>query len=283
MAARAVPETFTAAAVQALLRTQEFGRRLHLLDQVDSTNRVCAAFAQQGEPHGTSVVAERQTAGRGRMGRSWFSPPREGLYCSVLVRPSDLNSDRLSWIPLVSALAAARAIKTAASIDVRLKWPNDLLHGERKLGGLLCEASSQPVSGVTSAAPPFVVIGIGINVNTPRGSFPRELQDIATSLAVASGGPVDRVQLLAVLLNELEYAWDSLRVSPITALMSEYGQWCATIGRHIRVDLPGDQRLEGVADSITAEGSLRVLLTGSGSRRLVEIRAGDVVHVRSTA
>jgi BirA family transcriptional regulator, biotin operon repressor / biotin---[acetyl-CoA-carboxylase] ligase len=273
------PERVTAAAVQALVATRQFGRRLHLRDELDSTNRLGAMLAQQGEPHGTVVFADRQSAGRGRLGRAWFSPPGDGLYCSVLLRPSAPFSDRLSWVPLVSAMAAARAILSLMRIEVRLKWPNDLLHGERKLGGILCESSHQH-DVMVSILPTYVIVGVGINVNTPPERFPPELRDTATSLAIASGAHVNRLKLFVTLLKELEEAWDSLPSSTMRHLVQDYIGWCATIGRRVRVELPGNEQIEGLAETIAPDGSLRLVRNGQNGRQSMDIRAGDVVHVR---
>jgi BirA family biotin operon repressor/biotin-[acetyl-CoA-carboxylase] ligase len=279
MDARTEPETITAEAVTAFLHTERFGRTLHLLAQVDSTNHAAALLAQHSAPHGTVVLAEQQTAGRGRMGRTWFSPPGDGLYCSVVLRPSDELLDRLPWIPLVSAMAAARAISNVTVAQVRLKWPNDLLHDERKLGGLLCESGGQSATSTSRGVPLYVIAGIGLNVNTPLERFPSDLQHIATSLAIASGGRVNRLRLFVALLEELEAGWAILRTAPIAELIRDYTHWCVTIGRRIRVALPGDERVEGVADGIAVDGSLRVVRTGPDGHA-VDVRAGDVIHVR---
>src|SRR6185436_18214620 len=153
----------TTEAIAPLLRSATYGRTLHILPVTASTNSEAMALAQRGAADGTVVLAEEQTAGKGRLGRRWHSPPGENLYCSIIMRHqtgvSGLSS-WLSWVPLQSALAVAQAIQKAAALTPQLKWPNDILIGSRKLGGLLCESGPAGPSGTC------VVVGIGLNVNS---------------------------------------------------------------------------------------------------------------------
>lgn len=265
----------TAAAVQALLRTRSVGRVLHVLPQVDSTNRAALDLAQAGAPDGTVVVAEEQTAGRGRLGRSWHSPPGENLYCSILLRrlaPPERLANWLSWIPLVSGLAVLRTVESLTTLQPSLKWPNDVFVGSRKVGGVLCESSG---IGTPAAA---VVVGLGVNVNVSRETFPLELQAIATSLAAETGHRIDRVALLAELLREIETRFEFLLSDRPALVRDEYSRVCATIGRQVLVRLATGETLQGLADSIDADGGLRLIQEGSG--QLMTVRAGDVVHLR---
>jgi BirA family biotin operon repressor/biotin-[acetyl-CoA-carboxylase] ligase len=143
-------------AIHSTLATQALGHRIELRDQISSTNREAVALAHAGVEHGTVVVADSQTEGRGRLSRQWFSPPGVNLYCSIVIRKS-IATDRLhewlSWLPLMTALAAAESIETVAATNVAVKWPNDLLVAERKIGGILCE------SGTAIGFGPFQIIG----------------------------------------------------------------------------------------------------------------------------
>ncbi len=277
MAAPLGLQDLSADAVRALLQTRTLGWALHILEETDSTNTAALALAQQGAGHGTVLAADRQTAGRGRLGRHWFSPPGENLYCSVILRrtpPGDHRWDDLSWLPLISAVAAAHAIRKVAGLHPSLKWPNDILVGERKVGGILCEgggASSQNV---------YVVVGIGINVNTRRESFPEDLRSLATSLRSATDRQVNRAALLAGWLAELEARSDALLAGRLKELGLEYEALCSTLGRRVRVNLAGGQVVEGRADSLGPDGSLRVSPEAEPAGTLVEIRVGDVVHLR---
>jgi BirA family biotin operon repressor/biotin-[acetyl-CoA-carboxylase] ligase len=266
----------TAERVRLLLRTKTLGRRLHVLDEAPSTNTVAMALAQSGAEDGTVVVADTQTAGRGRLGRPWFSPPGQNLYCSVLFRQTtqaERLSNWLSWIPLITAVAAVRAVQAAAGLQPLLKWPNDVLIRDRKLGGILCESGS---SGTSDA---FVVVGIGLNVNQPPDTFPPDLRDLATSIAGEIGRPIDRASLLAALLAELEPSMETLRFDTSTDIIDDYAALCATLGRRVRVTLADGKTVKGRADTVAPDGSLRIAPDNSPSA-LVSIRAGDVVHLR---
>jgi BirA family biotin operon repressor/biotin-[acetyl-CoA-carboxylase] ligase len=184
----------------------------------------------------------------------------------------------LSWVPLISALAVAEAVQHTAAVSLTLKWPNDLLHHERKVGGILCESSH------VSADAPIVIIGIGLNVNLPQESFPEELRHTATSLFEISGQVLDRNRLIAQLLAELEQGLDELNSHGPDRLRQAYVSRCCTLGRHVRLILGKDQELRGKAESISAEGALQVrpFPASSASRitPLVDIHAADVIHLR---
>ena len=277
MAASTNTQDLTPEAVRAVLRTQRLGRTLHIMDHTPSTNTAALALAQKGAEDGTVVVAERQTAGRGRLGRRWYSPPGENLYCSVILRKAPATerlSEWLSWVPLISAVAAARAVQAVTGLQPSLKWPNDILIGQRKLGGLLCESSGSQKHGT------LVVVGIGINVNARRESFPVDLREVATSLASEAGRSFDRGILLAALLSELESRHLALLSGKPADYVNEYSTLCSTLGRQVRVNLAGGNNVEGRADSIAPDGSLRIIEAGTQSGGAREVRTGDVIHLR---
>ena len=224
--------------------------RLEVLAQVGSTNEVVAARAREGEPAGLVVVAEQQTAGRGRLDRTWVSPPRAGLTLSVLLRP-ELPAQRWPWLPLWGGLAVARTVREQTGVDAVLKWPNDVLVDGRKLCGLLAEV---PVPGV-------VVLGIGLNVTTRAD----ELPEGGTSLLREGATTTDRDTLLRALLRSLT---DVLaEASP-----DGYRALCASLGTRVRLALPGGRALEGLAQAVDDAG--RLVVDGS------PYSAGDVVHLR---
>ena len=267
--------------IRSTLATERLGRHLRLYQTLTSTNSEAMSLAQHGAEDGTVVIAESQSAGRGRHARTWFSPPGLNLYCSVLIRGLRQGitlADWLSWVPLTTALAVAEAVYTVTGVSLALKWPNDLLLDERKVGGILCESS------LTSPDNPVVVIGIGLNVNVLRESFPDELRPIATSLFESTHRLVDRNRLLAQLLLELEQSLDELRAHGPSRLRQAYQHRCTTLGRHVRVILGADEELLGTAVAITANGALQVRpfadATGT-DKPLIDVRAGDVIHVRS--
>jgi BirA family biotin operon repressor/biotin-[acetyl-CoA-carboxylase] ligase len=271
MAAPAESRSFTSAAVQALLHTEALGRVLHLLPRVASTNTTTLTLAAEGAPHGTVVVAEEQTAGRGRLGRAWHSPAGENLYCSILLR-REFTATWLSWAPLVTGLAVLKTVHAIAGLQPSLKWPNDVFIGSRKVGGVLCESAGLGTSD------PVLVVGIGLNVNIGRERFPTELRPAATSLAAEAGRRFDRVELLVALLHELEARYAAISTGIPASLREEYGVHCSTLGRRVRVSLSQGEVVEGQAEAITEDGALQVLK--DGARHPITLRTGDVVYVR---
>ena len=268
--------------IHSTLSTTWLGRRIELFDCLPSTNREAAQFAQAEVEHGTVVVADSQTAGRGRLSRAWFSPPGANLYCSIILRvmrPPERLTEWLSWLPLISALAAAEAIEQVSSIHVSVKWPNDLLISERKVGGILCE------SGTGSRSDPFQIIGIGINVNVDHEDWPADLLDSATSIWQERKIVVDRNRLLAQLLIELEQCVDELAIHGTDRIALAYSQRCSTIGHTIQATLATGAVLIGLAEGIGQDGSLRVrpqaAQPGSGTPEVVHLRVADIIHVRT--
>ena len=229
------------------------GWRVEVLATAGSTNAVVADRARAGEPAGLVVVAEQQTAGRGRLDRTWVSPPRAGLTLSVLVRP-DLPPVRWPWLPLLTGLAVARTVREQAELDAVLKWPNDVLVGGRKTCGVLAEV---PCTGAA-------VLGIGLNVTTRAEELPH---DGATSLQLAGAATTDRDTLLRALLRALGDA-----LADVDAARTAYRETCGTVGQRVRVELPGGTSVEGTAEAVDEDGRLVVDSTAYG--------AGDVVHLR---
>jgi BirA family biotin operon repressor/biotin-[acetyl-CoA-carboxylase] ligase len=227
--------------------------RVRLLAETGSTNSDAAEAAALGEPEGLVVIAEHQTAGRGRLGRTWVSAPRAGLWLSVLLRPS-VEVARWGWLPLLAGVALADTVEGS-----RLKWPNDLLLNGRKVAGILAEA----------VTPATVVVGIGLNVSQQEDELPPGVN--ATSLHL-EGRATDRTALAARLLSNLKgrYAeWGDLREA--------YLARCDTIGREVRVMLPGDTEITGKAATVDEDGRL---IVHTRDDRLCPIAAGDVTHVR---
>lgn len=241
-------------------------RELRLVAETGSTNADAAAAARAGAAAGLVVVAEHQSAGRGRLDRSWKSPPRAGLTFSVLLRPA-VPRDRWAVLTLLAAGAAARAIREQAEVAAEVKWPNDLVVGDRKLAGLLAE--------VAGAA---VVIGMGINVSTR----PVELPAGATSLAVESGRAIDRPTVLVAVLRAIATAYDGWEAAGGDAapVLAAYRELSATLGREVRASLPAGVTLAGRAVEIDSNGRLVVELAGGERRTLA---AADVVYLRGSA
>jgi BirA family biotin operon repressor/biotin-[acetyl-CoA-carboxylase] ligase len=229
------------------------GWRVEVLARTPSTNALLGERARAGEAAGLVVVAEEQTAGRGRLDRSWVSPPRAGLTFSVLLRP-DLPAAQWSWLPLWTGLAVATALREHAQVDAQLKWPNDVLVDERKVCGVLAEV---PVPGA-------VVLGIGLNVTTTEDELPHAQ---ATSLRLAGAGTTDRDTVLRAVLRAL----GEVLADPHAA-RAAYRERCSTVGRSVRVELPAGTAVEGVAETVDDDG--RLVVDGT------PYAAGDVVHLR---
>ena len=223
------------------------------------------------EPSGSVTVTsaptvEHQAAGRGRLDRTWISPPRAGLTVSVLLRP-DVPAARRGWLPLLVGVALAEAVGEVSGVRTSLKWPNDLLAADgAKLAGILAEASGAAV-----------VVGSGLNVSTRR----EELPSTGTSLSLVTGAPVDRAPVLLAFLRGLErryLAWTAALGDPVASgLARDYLAWSSTVGAEVAVTLPDGSVLTGTATSVDWDGRL-VVLTAAGS---VELASGDVQHVRT--
>jgi BirA family biotin operon repressor/biotin-[acetyl-CoA-carboxylase] ligase len=247
------------------------------LRSVDSTNRYVRDEALAGAPEGLVVVAEEQTEGRGRRGRSWAAPRGSSLLCSMLFRPA-LAPGELHLLPSVVGLAALDAALAVAGVDAGLKWPNDVLVGEAKLAGILGELVG---TGNLGTGPVAAVVGIGMNVAWPPGWPPpgplAELTARATTLERAAGRPLDQEALLLALCSAVERRYRTLETAEGRAATSaEYRERCVTIGREVKVLLDGET-VEGSALDFDDDGRLVVALR-DGARRSFD--AGDVVHLR---
>ncbi len=267
--------------IRSTLATTSLGQALYLHQDLPSTNREALSLAQNGARDGTVVIAESQSGGYGRHGRAWFSPPGLNIYCSVIVRGTGEHlslSQWLSWVPLVSALAVTEAVQQTAAVSLSLKWPNDLLLHERKVGGILCESSFATTND------PVVVIGIGLNVNVLPEYFPEELRPIAASLMEISRRSIDRNRLMAQLLLDLEQCLSELRTHGPIRLRQAYTARCATLGRQVRVLFTNEQPIVGIVEALSADGALQVRILAPSPRShampLIEVRAADVIHLR---
>jgi len=238
---------------------------VEVLDSAPSTNAVVADRARQDDaPAGLVVVAEHQTAGRGRLDRVWETPARSSVTVSVLLRPK-AEADRWPWLPLLTGLAVRDALPAAA--EATLKWPNDVLLGDLKVAGILVERVETP-SG------PAAVLGVGINVTTTADELP---VPTATSLAI-EGHDVDRTDLLLAFLAALERhvaAWSAGRIAD-AGLRAAYVEGSSTLGRDVQVDIPSGETVSGRAIDID-EGGRLVVETSAGN---TAVAAGDVIHVR---
>lgn len=230
-------------------------RNIIRLDAADSTNSYALALGQQGEAAGTVVVAETQTGGRGRLNRSWLSPPGMGLYFSLLLRP-DLALENLPKITLAAGLAICKAVETEYGAAPQIKWPNDLLLGGRKFGGILTETSA--LSGKSSKQRPVVVVGAGLNLFPPQGGFPGDLQDRATALSLHVQGQVSAAALLPLCIVNIEGEVQRLEKGDFPAILAEWSARDAIRDKVLTWVTPKGLKVSGVSLGPDADGVLRI-------------------------
>jgi len=246
------------------------GLTVEVVDEAGSTNALVAERGRAGAGQGLVVVAEHQTAGRGRLDRSWEAPARSALTLSVLLRPT-APTHSWPWLPLLTGYAVSKALR-AAGFEASVKWPNDVLLADRKVAGILVER-------IETGRGPAAVVGVGLNVGMTAEELP---VPEATSLAVAAEGePPDRTDLLVAVLQtfwEAYSAWEAGEELAGMRLAESYVAACATVGRDVRVELPSGELLTGRATGVDPSG--RLLVEHDGLRTAVS--AGDVVHVRAS-
>ncbi|OQR61871.1 biotin--[acetyl-CoA-carboxylase] ligase [Streptomyces maremycinicus] len=258
---------------RALVREGGLWSRVDVVQSTGSTNSDLVAAAGAGKAaEGAVLVAEEQTSGRGRLDRRWTAPPRSGLFFSVLLTPAEVPVARWGWLPLLTGVAVATGLARAAGVDTALKWPNDLLvtvgGEERKAGGILAERAGQEA----------VVIGVGLNVTLRADELPVPQ---AGSLALAGALTTDRDPLLRGVLRALEEWYGRWRAADgdpgASGLQETYAAGCATLGRTVRAELPGDRSIVGEAVAVDGDGRL-VIATKEGVQE--PVGAGDIVHLR---
>lgn len=260
-----VPEALLPYEIRRGLKAETFGERIEYYEEVDSTNDVARELAAKGAPEGTLVIAERQTRGRGRMGREWFSP-EGGLWFSVILRPR-LAPGEVARLALMLGVAVARVLN-AYGLRCRLKWPNDVLVRDKKICGILTEIDAE-MDRVN-----YVIAGIGVNVNNEVGDFPEEFRDAATTMKAEIGRRVARAPLLRRLLEELEACYGRLTLGD-PAVLEEWRRLSSTLGKRVRV-VTQSRVLEGVALDIAEDGALLLRLEDG---RVERILSGDCVHM----
>lgn len=289
------PPIDAAALNAALVRPGRMWRGVEVVPAVGSTNSELVARSATGAPHGSVLVTEHQTAGRGRLGRVFTTPDRAALTFSVLLRPR-VPTNALGWIPVIMGVAAVAAVRRVTGVAAALKWPNDVLVPAAERAGGSAEAGDDGIAGgdgtaendgklagilseADFSAPDAlgVVVGIGLNVSQDRSELP---VDTAVSLRGEGATSLDRGDLLTALLREFEELYTPWSAAGGDAgacgLAAAYRELCVTIGRRVRVHLPGDGLLEGVAAGV--DGDARLLVDGPEGR--TALSAGDVVHVR---
>lgn len=222
---------------------------IHYFESIDSTNTEAKRMAAEGVPHGTVLIADTQTGGRGRMGRSFHSPAGKGIYMSMIIRPA-CPAQKLLHLTCATAVAAAEGIRQATGINPGIKWTNDLVYNRKKLGGILTELSLDHAGNVA-----YAVIGIGINCNQLAADFPADIENIATSLRLCTGQSIDRATVIAHILIELQSMWEHLE--DVKSILEAYRHNCVTIGQEVSVVRADDIR-HGKALDVDENGALIV-------------------------
>lgn len=254
------PDVLTPEAVDPLLRNTRFNcGKTRLLASTPSTNDVALSLARAGVPEGTLVIAEEQTAGRGRRGRTWFGKPGDSLMFSVVLRPP-LEPARCALLPLMAASAVRSGLIDLGFTGAGIKWPNDVLVGKKKLGGILCEMSSA-FDQVEHA-----VVGMGLNINTPPEAFPGDIAEIACSLRGETGKSWKRARVLAAVLRHFDRYLGEAWGNKFDAVIQDWRAGSVTLGARVEATLPDGSRLQGVAEDLDGSGAL-VLRMDDGARR----------------
>jgi BirA family biotin operon repressor/biotin-[acetyl-CoA-carboxylase] ligase len=273
-----IPDHLYPEELLAGLDTRWLARDIRFFESTESTNLVALDLARSGAAHGTTVVAEAQTAGRGRLGRSFFSPPHRNLYTSIVLRPKLTTAEAPAWI-LAAAVAVADTIAAVVgdSEAVEIKWPNDVLLGGLKTSGILMEL------GAEATRVSFLVLGIGVNLNVDRAEFPDEFRSLATSVASHTGRPVDRIGFARQLYGNLERDLDACATGGFDAIRPRFEARFRMRGRRIRVEEGAAERrshertgggdFAGIAVGIDGDGALRVRRDDGQEVRVI---AGDV-------
>lgn len=252
--------------IQEGLRTRIFGKQevFHHLE-TDSTNLRAKILADQGAPEGTLIIAEGQTGGKGRRGRSWFSPAGKGIYASLILRPT-LPPNEAPRLTLLTAVAAAEALLALVPVPVRIKWPNDITVNGKKLAGILTQASTE------IDVLDYVVVGLGVNVNIAEEEFPDDLRDSATSLLIETGATHPRIGMLRLYLEAFEEWYDRFRQSGFPPVLERWKELSDVIGRQVSVHI-FNRRHTGEVLDVDPDGAL-ILRDREGV--LQKIVSGDI-------
>lgn len=264
------PDNLLAIEITNDLKTVRIGKTVYAYKSVQSTNTVAARLAGVNAPEGTVVIAETQTKGRGRLGRSWFSLEEKGIYLSIIIYP-DIDPSKTPGISIMTALSLADTIQSYDSLEVGIKWPNDCLINGRKVAGILTELSAE-VGKVH-----HVIVGVGINVNHRRQDFPPDIAKIATSLRAEMKEPVRRVEFVQRFLKQFEADYRLFQKSGLKPLRKRILKYSVLLGKKVKIDLKGSV-VTGTAVDIDENGNL-VLDTTQGLR---PFNAGEVTIIRRT-
>ena len=244
------------------------GSNIICLPEIDSTNSLAKEYAKNNAQEGLVIVADSQTKGRGRMGKSWHSPPKTGIYLSILLKPN-LKHDQLSLITLLAGVSAISTINEFSHQDATLKWPNDILINNKKICGLLCETTQKKNNSF------YVIIGIGINVNQLPGQFPDSLKKTATSLRIVNGSPVDRLTVIRSLLTTLDHEYQLFLAEGKSSVIKKWKLHTDLFGKRVAVKR-GSIMITGTATNLDESGRL-ILRHDKGHYEAID--SGEITQI----
>ena len=266
----AAPDALTEPEIRSFLGpTAVVGRELRCFEELDSTNNYAKTLAQSGAPDGTAVIADSQTAGRGRMDRSFQSPKGQGVYLSVLLRPQ-LPPESLPPVTALAGVAVCAAVERVCGVRPGLKWPNDPVLNGKKLCGILTEMSLEAETGRVQS----LVLGIGVNILQKPEDFAPEIRETATSLFQALERPVSRPQLTAALLEELDRAYAALRSGDLSDYLAAYRRDCVNLGKTVQL-IPFGGGARETAQAVDIDGEFSLVVRGADGREKT-VRSGEV-------
>jgi len=263
------PDILAPSEIKPLLKTKRLGKTIHYFHAIDSTNSKAYELASQGAEEGEIVIAESQAKGKGRLGRSWFSPPYLNLYLSVILRPK-IPPHQAPLITLMAAVATAEAIEKTSGLQPLIKWPNDIILSGRKVAGLLNEIKSE------TDRVHFVILGIGVNLNMDEKQFPKEIRPLATSLKEEMGQTVLRKAFLASLLQSMERWYTVYLKEGGYPILELWRKWAQIRGRQVRMTSFGET-ITGRAIDVDSDGALIIETKPGEQKRIV---AGDIEYRR---
>ncbi len=259
------PDRLFPSEILSRLKTKTIGRKIYYFDNIDSTMDAAMQLAVKNAPEGTIILAEGQAKGRGRLGRSWVSPKHKGIYISLILRPQ-ASLDKVPLITLLSAVSVCEAVAELSGLEPQIKWPNDIMLHNKKLGGILTELKADMDRAV------FVIVGIGLNVNND----PRHLLPHATSLTEQKKHDIDRLELLAELLLRIEENYKLLQKNDFQAITDKWRNLSLTLNRRVKINSQSSH-IEGEAVDIDMDGAL---LVRNDSGLVQRVTAGDIIHCR---
>lgn len=256
--------------IRANLNTEIIGKAIHIFDVVESTNSIARTLAGEGAEQGTVVLAEMQSAGKGRLDRDWFSP-KGGLWLSIILRP-DIKPSEATKVTLMAGVAVTRTLRTAYNLDAKIKWPNDVLIKDKKVCGTLTEVRT------LENEIDYLILGIGINANFGLEELPEQIRGLATTLRHEIGRELDFEQLFIDLLKEIDRYYALLKSGKSGTILKEWKELSDTLGRNVKIETQKES-IEGVALGVDDAGALIIRTIDNKIQKFV---AGDCVHVSRT-